>query len=213
MSFVTRPLTVAALIMAVLAMGVIAANAEEKTAEEADGSAAVSDDMRLPGDNIRLKFWREPELSGDYQVDETGTVVLPILGPRKVTGIEAAELKRQLQEEYARHIRDGAVQITLLQRVRILGEVKAPGVYQLDPTMSMGDAIAMASGLTNESKENDIRILRKGEEIHSHLHSGVDVNEYVRSGDQIRVPRKSWFSRHAAQFITTLIAAAAVLTI
>lgn len=34
----------------------------------------------LPGDVIRIQIWREEGLSGDFQVDEGGEVVLPLLG-------------------------------------------------------------------------------------------------------------------------------------
>src|SRR5262249_36593226 len=45
-------------------------------------SASVADSAPLgPGDAIRTTFWREPQMSGEYRVDETGTVVLPLLEP------------------------------------------------------------------------------------------------------------------------------------
>ena len=40
-----------------------------------------------PGDVVRLKIWREPDLSGDFVVDEHGGVVVPKLGRVPVVGL------------------------------------------------------------------------------------------------------------------------------
>jgi polysaccharide export outer membrane protein len=154
-----------------------------------------------------LSFWREPELDGEYIVDETGAVVLPLLGHRAVTGIRLTDLKQQLLEEYAEQLRNQEVQITLLRRVRILGAVDEPGLYYIDQTMTLGDAVALAGGATNEGKLDDIKIIRDGEEIRSNLDSTVSVVEEVQSGDQIIVPERSWFARNGAVIIAATISA------
>ena len=100
-----------------------------------------------PGDAIRTTFWREPQLNGDYRVDETGTVVLPVLGARSVRDIDPVHLKTALVNDYGRQLRSpDDVQIVLLRRVRVLGAVKTPGLYLVDPTMTLGDVIALAGG-------------------------------------------------------------------
>ena len=100
-----------------------------------------------PGDALKLSFWREPELNGQYEIDESGTTVLPILGTRNVTALPAGELKTKLTEEYGQELRNQEVQIVLLRRVRVLGEVNRPGLYYLDATMTLGDAIALAGSV------------------------------------------------------------------
>ncbi len=186
-----------------------------RTATNSNAAPAPARDNTLeplePGDALKLNFWREPELSGQYEIDETGMTVLPLLGARDVTTLPAGDLKRRLTDEYNQEIRNQEVQITLLRRVRVLGEVNQPGLYYLDATMTLGDAIALAGSVTSQGKQNDIRIVREGGEVNSYLSLSELALEQVTSGDEILVPERSWFSRYGAILIGATISAVAFL--
>ncbi|MFN2382973.1 MAG: polysaccharide biosynthesis/export family protein, partial [Gemmatimonadota bacterium] len=62
----------------------------------AQSAADAGQSPLAPGDIVRLRFVQEPELSGDFPVDEGGRVSLPLLGFRDVTRYPADYLKRQL---------------------------------------------------------------------------------------------------------------------
>ena len=165
-----------------------------------------------PGDAIRIAFWREPELNGEYPVDETGMVVLPLLGARSVSSFAPAQLKTQLTDDYAKELRTpDDVQIVLLRRVRVLGAVKEPGLFLVDPTMTLGDAVALAGGATADGKLNGIRIMRGGLEVRADLDQSTPMAEHLRSGDQILVPQKSWLSRNTTLVIGGGLSAAALI--
>src|SRR5579859_2458293 len=57
----------------------------------------------MPGDVIRLRIWREPDLSGEFPVDESGTAVFPKLGPTKVGSITADSLRSLLVSTYSQY--------------------------------------------------------------------------------------------------------------
>ncbi len=164
-----------------------------------------------PGDAIRLAFWRDQDLSGDYAVDETGTAILPIIGAQSVTNIAPTDLKRHLAAEYGKQLRNQEVQILLLRRVRVLGAVQNPNLYLVDQTMTLGDAVALAGGTTRDGKLDGIKILRDGEEITSDLNISTRVAEQIRSGDQIMVPERSWMSRYGHVIAAATISAAAII--
>jgi protein involved in polysaccharide export with SLBB domain len=168
-------------------------------------------DPLAPGDAIQLAFWREPQLGGDFPVDESGTVVLPLLGVRTVTQRSPAELKRTLLAEYAQQVRNQEVRITLLRRVRILGAVKNPGLYRVDPTMTVVDALALAGGATDQGKLKGIQIYRNGQRVDSHLDLNAELLQQVRSGDQIVVPQRSWFSRNGGYVVAAGISAVGII--
>ena len=44
------------------------------------------------GDWIKVTVYGEPSLSGDFQIDPTGSVLLPLAGPTKAAGVTPAEL-------------------------------------------------------------------------------------------------------------------------
>ena len=165
-----------------------------------------------PGDAIRVTFWREPTMNGEYTVDEGGTVVLPLLGARGVSGVPAGRLKEQLAGDYAKELRTPQdVQIVVLRRVRVLGAVKEPGLYRVDPTMTLGDVVALAGGATREGKLEGVRIMRGGRELRSDVEQSAPVGEHLRSGDQIVVSERSWLARHGAVLIGASISAAALI--
>ena len=168
-------------------------------------------DALAPGDAIRLSSWREPQIAGVYTVDETGMVALPMIGPRKATEMSAKEFKQQLEGEFARQLRNQEAQITTLRRVRVLGAVRNPGIYHVDATMNLADAIALAGGATHDGKLQGVRILRAGREIRLDLTSRAPLEEYVRSGDQIMVPQRNWMARNGVYLAAATISAVGIL--
>ncbi|MBW3660434.1 MAG: polysaccharide biosynthesis/export family protein [Gemmatimonadetes bacterium] len=163
-----------------------------------------------PGDQIRVRLWQEPQLSGDYPVDETGHVSLPLLGMRQVTREPADEVKRTLMQEYDRQLRNQPAQITLLHRIRILGAVPNPGLYHVDPTMTLGDAIALAGGIEDDGDEDGIRVRRDGRAHPVRLDRGSEMTA-IRSGDEVFVPRRAWVSRNATFILGAVISATALI--
>ncbi len=165
----------------------------------------------MPGDVIRLAGTREAEIPGEYPVDEGGTVVLPLLGSRDVSHVSGAELKRQLVTAYRQQLRNQDVQIALLRRVRVLGAVKNPGIYHVDPTMTVADAIALAGGATQQGKLKGVKILRGEKELRANVDTDAPVANEMRSGDQIIVPERSWFARNSPYVIGGLITGTAII--
>ena len=128
----------------------------------ADSAVAATDTTTVlrPGDVVRLRSWREPDLSGDFPVDETGVVVFPKIGPLTVTREAPESLKSKLVSAYQRYLRNPSIDVTMLRRVNILGEVRNPGLHPVDPTMTVADAIALAGGVTPIGSADKIEVRR-----------------------------------------------------
>ena len=165
----------------------------------------------MPGDAIRVSFSEEPELNGEFTIDETGTISLPLLGARIVVDQSAAAVKAQLAEEYARRTRNQSIQVAYLRRVRVLGEVRNPGLFYIDPTMTFDDAIALAGGTNSAGNLKKVTLVRDGEEVAEGLDVTRSVSAAVHSGDQIYVPKTSWFSRYGAVVIGATVAGLATI--
>lgn len=163
---------------------------------EVPGGVTVEDVIR-PGDVVRLTVIREEELSGDFPVNQFGTVVLPLVGEYDVTH----ESNRSLREKVIRDLqkirsaRD--IELVVLRRVRVVGEVNEPGVYPLDPTMSVADAVALAKGRTQWADEGKVLLRRGSQVVVADLRLDMMVSESaILSGDEIFVPRLSWLDRN-----------------
>lgn len=162
----------------------------------AQDSPALAGYIRA-GDVIRLSIWREPDMSGEFLVNEEGVVVFPRLGEMNVLGETPETLKAKLLEGYLRFLRNPSIEIVVLRRVRIMGSVHRPGLYTVDPTISIADALAMAGGATPQGNQKEITILREGEELRTVVTGNTIIAESpIRSGDVIFVPERGWIARN-----------------
>lgn len=166
----------------------------------------------LPGDLVRLKIWREPDLSGDFQVDEQGTVVLPKIGALAIREMPAASLKSLLIEKYSTYLRDPAIDVTVLRRVNVLGAVKNPGLYPVDATMTVADVLALAGGVSSDGNPDKGELIRGGTRLDVKLSRRTKIGDTpMQSGDQLYVPQRSWISRNPGVVAGTLTAVAGIV--
>jgi polysaccharide export outer membrane protein len=164
--------------------------------QEARALSRGPDPLRS-GDLVRLRIWREPEMSGDYTVNEAGEVVLPRVGAIAVAGELPDAVKGRITQAYSRFLQNPSIEVTLLRRVQVLGAVRNPGLYPVDPTMTVSDALALAGGTTSEGSPNRVVLIRGGERLPVKLEANTPIaGAAIRSGDQIYVDQRSWISRN-----------------
>jgi len=187
-----------ALVLLLLACPVARAIAQGGTAADPlpDGSGV------RPGDVIVVKVWREPDYSGEFQVDARGRVVLPLLGELVVSGRNAEALSDSLRDAYRVYLKNPSIEIKVLKRIAVSGEVGRPALYPVDATITIGDLISLAGGVTSAGNKKRIQLLRNGQVIVSGLGPGTVLqNSPVQSGDQVFVPQRSWMSRNGGVFL------------
>ena len=121
------------------------------------------------GDNIKLAFYeyvtdaendkwskksgigfeQSTELSGEYTVQEDGTIAVPLLGSFVVHNRSATDLQSELTAAFEKVLgRKGFVNIRSNERppIYVLGPVKTPGSFKYSPGMTVFHAIAMSGG-------------------------------------------------------------------
>jgi protein involved in polysaccharide export with SLBB domain len=176
------------------------------------GSGSDTAAVVRAGDVIRLKIWREPEMSGEVAVDEAGVATLPRLGALKVADLPADSLKRMLLRSYAKYLRDPAVEIIVLRRITVLGAVKTPNVYHIEPTMTVSDALALAGGAAPDGKVDEVELRRGSKYAIVKLSRGTRLADTpMRSGDELYVPQRSWLSRNAGLVLAGIGTAVSVM--
>lgn len=183
-----------ALIVSISAVLPVGGHAQEQSAPAADRAEVVV----RPGDRVRLKVWREPDLSGEFAVDEDGVVVLPKIGPVEVQKLSTDSLRALLVARYSSSLRNPAVEVTVLRRVNVLGAVRNPGLYHVDLTTTVADVLAMAGGVSSEGNQNRIELVRAGKRQPVRL-SGESrlADSPILSGDQLLVAHRNWFERNS----------------
>ncbi|HJT35210.1 MAG TPA: polysaccharide biosynthesis/export family protein [Pirellulales bacterium] len=122
------------------------------------------EDLRATVDS-RFGFGGQSRLA---RVTPEGTIQLPAVGSVPAQGLTLDELKRELDERYARFVDGMEITPVLTQRaaryVYVVGEVKTPGRYELTgPTTAM-QSISLAGGWNYGGNLWNVVVFRRGDD-------------------------------------------------
>jgi polysaccharide biosynthesis/export protein len=144
-----------------------------------------------PNDRVRVKVYGEPDITGEYEVDSTGQISVPLAGHVKAEGLTTRQLEGAITSALAKGIvRDPRVnvEVALYRPYYILGEVKKGGEYPYRLGLTVLDAVASAGGFTYRANENKVYLRHAGanaEETYS-----LDTPVPIFPGDNIRIPER-----------------------
>lgn len=177
--------------------------------------AAPSDDVSnppraQPGDRVVIEIWNEPEMSDTFAINQDGNVALPRLGIRQVGQQPIEEIESSLRTDFSEFLRNPSVQVAVLRRISVLGEVRQPGVYLADLTMGVRELIAMAGGATDPGGIGRVTIIRNGAPIDLNGRDEVFLAT-LRSGDQVIVRQRNLLLRNPLTAASTLFTAITLL--
>ncbi len=161
-----------------------------------------------PGDGLRLRIYREPDLSGEYVVDERGVVVLPKIGEWRVTGIPADSVRGAIRAALRQFLATESIEITPFRRVAVTGAVLKPGLYPVDPSMSVADALILAGGVSPTGKERVVELRTAGAQNGRKISAEMRVWDTGAGGtQQLHVPQKPWAQRNGTLLVSLTISA------
>ncbi len=143
------------------------------------------------GDEIRVTVFGHKDLSGDFTVDGSGLVALPLVGNIRAGGLVVRDFERNiiraLKPDYLKNPRVSA-EVLNYRPFYIIGEVKKPGSYPFVNGMSVVNAVALAGGYTYRARENRLLIIRATDT--SRTKQPADHDTAVLPGDVIEVPER-----------------------
>jgi len=186
---------IAAMSMAVLAgcgsaLQTITANATMPA--PAPAAIPVDDLYRLgPGDKLRIIVFGENELSGEFFVDDSGAIDLPLIGDVPAAGVSVGEFEDRVVARFKEgYLRDPKVSIEVLnyRPFFIIGEVRNGGEYPYKSGLTIQDAVAMAGGFSYRANQKTVYIRRAGENNEQSFDSTQRVPIYP--GDNVRIPER-----------------------
>ncbi|WP_225889939.1 polysaccharide biosynthesis/export family protein [Indioceanicola profundi] len=144
-----------------------------------------------PGDSIRVIVFGHEQLSGEFSVDGSGHIALPLIGEVRATGASARELEKRIAQQLADgYVRDPRVSVEVLsfRPFYIIGEVNNPGQYPYAAGMTAVTAVALAGGYTYRAKQDQVVITRT---VNGQKQEGTaPPNTPVMPDDVIRVPER-----------------------
>ena len=180
---------------------------------EAQATQDLGELVLVPGDILRVAIWREPDLSGDFQVDQDGTVVLPLLGKLQVDDETWNTVKDNLMQDYLRELRNPSIELVPFRSVYVLGEVNLPGRYNVHPTNdNLAGAVSLASGVTPDGDITNMRIVRDGVIILDGIVGEQRLAELgIRSGDQLFIGRRGWLDRNSTFIASAVLSLSGII--
>jgi protein involved in polysaccharide export with SLBB domain len=152
-----------------------------------------------PGDGIKLIIYHiSDSVSGDYYIQEDGSISLPFLGKIKAVDRNIDSLKSEINLKYNNLYKNPELTIMPIIRINVFGEVRNPGFYYVTGIDKLSDILAKAGGTTADADLGDINITRKDRKIEINgekaIQNGSKLDDIgLQSGDQIYVTRK-WFT-------------------
>ena len=128
---------------------------------------------------------------GDFEIDGTGLLSLPLIGKIRVGGNTLAEAESMIIEELKPdYLKDPHVSLQVLnyRPFYIIGEVQAPGSYPYVNGMTVLEAVAIAGGFTYRAKESRMKIIRATDSTRQK--NTVSPGTVVFPGDVIEIPER-----------------------
>jgi polysaccharide export outer membrane protein len=97
-----------------------------------------------------------------YNVSDSGTITIPIIGDVKVAGISVDQARLTIQEKSKNYLKDATVIVKLLSfKFSVLGEVRKPGSYKnYNNQLTVLEAISMAGDITDFGDRSKILVIR-----------------------------------------------------
>ena len=144
-----------------------------------------------PGDAVRVVVFGEEQLSGEFRVDGSGTLAMPLIGQVPARGKTTREVEQELAKRLERgYVKNAKVSAEVInfRPFFILGEVRNPGQYPYVNGMTALSAVAAAGGYTYRAQDQYVLVTR-GRDPQKKLYK-APVTAPVLPDDVIRIPER-----------------------
>lgn len=129
--------------------------------------APLEQDYRIaPLDTLSVKVFKMADLSGDYQVDLTGKISMPLIGEVAAVELTTAELDQRLTARLGeKYLENPDVSVGIKSSTRrsvtVDGSVTNSGSYPINGPTTLIQAIAAAGGIKEDANPRRVAIFRQ----------------------------------------------------
>jgi len=169
----------------------------------------------LKQDRLQIVLYKDPQQTSEVGgtiseslnsdkgvlVDTAGNVALPLVGKVHIAGLSQTQAAERIRQKYKKYLNDPSIYVEVLnKRLFVMGEVKKPGVINIDKEkMTLFEALANAGDFTDAAVRNEIMILSnssKGMQIRTVDLTNFDTMSYsdlmLRPNDIVYVKPNKW---------------------
>ena len=151
-----------------------------------------------PGDSLSISLWGGVSQRLLRTVDREGRLVLPEAGPLLVSGRTLGDVQQEVQSVLRTQFRDVSADVSLLRlrtvRVYVVGDVVAPGAYDVSSLSTPLNALFAAGGVTSGGSLRRIEHFRGKQLLETVdaydllLHGVRGDMKRLENGDSLLVP-------------------------
>lgn len=118
-----------------------------------------------PMDTVAVKVFKMPDLSGDYEVDLTGRISMPLVGEIEAAELTTAQLDERITKAYGvKYLENPDVSVgvkaSTRRSVTVDGSVKQSGSFPVAGSMSLIQAVALAGGTNEDANPRRVAVFR-----------------------------------------------------
>jgi protein involved in polysaccharide export with SLBB domain len=129
---------------------------------------ALGDYFLQPGDNLDIRFYKNPELNENVTIRPDGRISLEPIGDITAAGLTPVQLDKALTEKYSMEIKNSIITVILQtfggQKIYVGGEVNTPMIVEVMGKINALEAIISAGGALAEAKLSSVVIVSKGKD-------------------------------------------------
>ena len=118
-----------------------------------------------PGDLLEISVWKEPDLQRQVLVRPDGAFSFPLCGDILAEGRTVEAIRQEITFRLQAYIPDLVVTVTVAEihgnKIFVIGQVRTPGVFVVNPRVDVIQALSIAGGMTPFAQQNNIKILRR----------------------------------------------------
>ena len=146
--------------------GPIPYNVQNFSAPDAPTIAGLEEDYKIaPLDTLHITVFQVPDLTGDYEVDLTGTISLPLVGSVRAVDLTTKQLDEKITQllsaNYLQHPDVGvAVKSSSTRNVTVDGSVRQAGIYPVTGRLTLLQVIALAHGPDENANPHRVAVFR-----------------------------------------------------
>lgn len=127
--------------------------------------AAPTHDYHLgAGDKVQIEVYNDREMSGQFEVDASGQVSIPLIGGVELGGLTLREAEQaiadRLKSEKIVNDPNVSVNISQYRPIYVTGEVQRSGQFPFASGMTVLTGVALANGYTPRADPARIEITR-----------------------------------------------------
>lgn len=128
--------------------------------------APLESDYKIaPMDTVAVKVFKSADLTGDYQVDLTGHISMPLVGEVAAANLTTAQLDERLtqvlgQKYFERPDVSVGIKASTRRSVTVDGAVKQAGTFPMSGPTSLMQAVALAGGTSEDANTRRIAVFR-----------------------------------------------------